>query len=124
MARVGVTGMGTMGAALALNIADNGFDVAVHNRSPEKMHDVVATAGELAPRLKGAETLEDFVASIEAPRAILIMVQAGAPVDAVIDDLIPLLDEGDLIVDAGNANLNDTRRRTPTPRKRNPFPST
>ena len=76
MARVGVTGMGTMGAALALNIADNGFDVAVHNRSPEKMHDVVATAGELAPRLKGAETLEDFVASIEAPRAILIMVQA------------------------------------------------
>ena len=112
MARVGVTGMGTMGAALALNIADNGFDVAVHNRSPEKMHDVVATAGELAPRLKGAESLEDFVASIEAPRAILIMVQAGAPVDAVIDDLIPLLDEGDLIVDAGNANFNDTRRRT------------
>ncbi len=112
MARIGVTGMGTMGAALALNIADNGFDVAVHNRSPEKTRAMVAAAGDLAARLQPAENLEDFVASIKTPRAILIMVNAGGPVDSVIEALIPLLSAGDLIVDAGNADFNETRRRT------------
>ena len=101
-----------MGAALALNIADNGFDVAVHNRSPKKTRDVVSDAGALAKRLIPSESLEDFVASLEQPRAVLIMVNAGGPVDAVIEALIPLLSEGDLIVDAGNADFNDTRRRT------------
>ena len=110
MARIGVTGMGTMGAALALNIADNGFDVGVHNRSPEKMRAVVDGAGDLAERLVPTETLEEFVAALTKPRAVLIMVNASA-VDAVIDDLMPLLEPGDLIVDAGNANFNDTRRR-------------
>ncbi|NNL18039.1 MAG: NADP-dependent phosphogluconate dehydrogenase [Boseongicola sp.] len=110
MARIGVTGMGTMGAALALNIADNGFEVAVHNRSPGRTRDVMADAGALSQRLKPSETLEEFIASLTAPRAVLIMVNAGA-VDAVIESLIPLLEPGDLIVDAGNANFNDTRRR-------------
>ena len=111
MARIGVTGMGTMGAALALNIADNGFDVAVHNRSPGKTRAVVDDAGALAERLEPSESLEDFVASLMPPRAVLIMVNAGGPVDAVIEALVPLLEAGDLIIDAGNANFNDTRRR-------------
>ncbi|NNJ67215.1 MAG: NADP-dependent phosphogluconate dehydrogenase [Boseongicola sp.] len=110
MARIGVTGMGTMGAALALNIADNAFDIAVHNRSPEKTRAVLAGAGELTERLVPAESLEEFVGSLTKPRAVLIMVNANA-VDAVIEDLMPLLEPGDLIVDAGNANFNDTRRR-------------
>ena len=111
MARIGVTGMGTMGAALALNIADNGFDVAVHNRSPERTQAVVDGAGALAARLHPSDNLEDFVASLEVPRAVLIMVNAGAAVESVITSLIPLLDRDDLIVDAGNADFNDTRRR-------------
>ena len=110
MARIGVTGMGTMGAALALNIADNGFDVAIHNRSPGRTREVVAGAGALSQRLAPSERLEDFVASLTTPRAVLIMVNASA-VDAVIEGLMPLLEPGDLIVDAGNANFNDTRRR-------------
>lgn len=112
MARIGVTGLGTMGAALALNMADNGFEVAVHNRTPEVMRDVVAGAGDLAERLVPAQTLEDLVAALDAPRAVLIMVKAGDPVDQVIAALEPLLDDGDLIIDAGNADFNDTRRRT------------
>lgn len=111
MARIGVTGMGTMGAALALNIADNGFDVAVHNRSPGKTRAVVEGAGALTDRLVPSESLEDFVASLTTPRAVLIMVNAGGPVDSVVEALVPLLDPGDLIVDAGNADFNETRRR-------------
>lgn len=112
MARIGVTGMGTMGAALSLNIADNGFDVAIHNRSPGRMLEVFENAGELAERLRPCETLEALVAALEVPRAIVIMVKAGDPVDSVIAALEPLLEEGDLIIDAGNADFNNTRRRT------------
>lgn len=112
MARIGLTGLGTMGAALALNMADNGFDVAVHNRSNDKVDDFMAKAGDLAGRLTPTYELRELVTALEAPRAVVIMVQAGAAVDAVIDDLLPLMDKGDLIIDAGNADFNDTRRRT------------
>ncbi|WP_413718451.1 NADP-dependent phosphogluconate dehydrogenase [Silicimonas sp. MF1-12-2] len=112
MARIGLTGLGTMGAALALNMADNGFDVAVHNRSNDKVDAFMESAGDLATRLTPAYELNDLVAALEAPRAVIIMVQAGAAVDSVIDELVPLLDKGDLIIDAGNADFNDTRRRT------------
>ena len=112
MARIGVVGLGTMGAALALNIADNGFDVAVYNRSEGATNDLMAGAGGLAERLIPAKTLEELVAAIEPPRSILIMVKAGDPVDSVIASLTPLLDKGDLIIDGGNADFNDTRRRT------------
>ena len=112
MARIGIIGMGTMGAALALNMAEKGFDVAVFNRTPDATRAVVADAGPLSERLKPSETLEDFVASIETPRAILLMVKAGPPVDAVIEAMLPHLAKGDLIIDAGNADFNNTRRRT------------
>ena len=112
MARIGLTGLGTMGAALALNMAENGFRVAVHNRSSEKTDGFMASAGDLAGNLTATYDLETLVASIDSPRTVVIMVKAGAAVDAVIGALVPLLDAGDLIVDAGNADFNDNRRRT------------
>ena len=111
MAEIGLVGLGTMGAALALNIADNGFDIAVWNRTASVTKDFHDKAGDLAARITPTETLEELVASIETPRAIILMVPAGAPVDQQIEALRPLLDEDDLIIDAGNANFHDTERR-------------
>ncbi|WP_434741309.1 NADP-dependent phosphogluconate dehydrogenase [Micromonospora sp. SH-82] len=109
-AQIGVTGLAVMGRNLARNLARNGFTVAVHNRSPERTRKLVAEhadEGVFVP----AESLADFVAALERPRAVIIMVKAGAPTDAVIDDLVPLLEEGDIVIDAGNAHFADTRRR-------------
>lgn len=108
----GLIGLGTMGAALALNIAEKGYGLAVFNRTPEVTRAFLASGGELAGRLTVTESLEAFVAAITPPRTILLMVPAGPVVDAQIDALRPLLGEGDLIIDAGNANFADTRRRT------------
>ncbi|WP_084126635.1 NADP-dependent phosphogluconate dehydrogenase [Demequina sp. NBRC 110054] len=110
LAQIGVTGLAVMGRNLARNFARNGFTVAVHNRSPQKMTSLLEEHGEEGDFV-GCESLEDFVAALERPRKIVIMVQAGAATDAVIDSLIPLLEEGDVIVDAGNAHFPDTRRR-------------
>jgi 6-phosphogluconate dehydrogenase len=110
LAQIGVTGLAVMGRNLARNFARNGFTVAVHNRSPQKMQSLLDEHGDEGAFL-GSESLEDFVASLEKPRKIVIMVQAGAATDAVIDALVPLVDEGDIIVDAGNAHFPDTRRR-------------
>ncbi len=110
LAQIGVTGLAVMGRNLARNFARNGYTVAVHNRSPEKMHSLIADHGDEGTFI-GSESLEDFVASLEKPRKVVIMVQAGGPTDAVIDALTPLLDKGDIIVDAGNALFTDTRRR-------------
>lgn len=110
-ARIGLIGLGVMGANLALNIAEKGFPVAVYNRTTSVTDDYIASAGSLADNLVPTKTLEDLVASLTTPRAIIIMVQAGGAVDAVIDGLKPLLDKGDMIIDAGNANFHDTRRR-------------
>ena len=110
LAQIGVTGLAVMGRNLARNFARNGFTVAVHNRSPQKMWSLLEEHADEGVFL-GSESLEDFVASLEKPRKIVIMVQAGAATDAVIDALVPLVDEGDIIVDAGNAHFPDTRRR-------------
>lgn len=110
-ARIGLIGLGVMGANLALNIAENGFPVAVYNRTGSVTDDYIASAGDLATNLVPTKTLEELVASLTKPRAIIIMVQAGGPVDSVIAGLTPLLDKGDMIIDAGNANFHDTRRR-------------
>ncbi|SFR39730.1 6-phosphogluconate dehydrogenase [Yoonia tamlensis] len=110
-AEIGLIGLGTMGAALASNIADNGFDIAVWNRTSSVTDAFHANAGDLAARITPTQTLVDFVAAIAEPRAIILMVPAGQPVDDQIAALRPLLGDNDLIIDAGNANFHDTNRR-------------
>lgn len=110
-AEIGLIGLGTMGASLALNIAENGFQIAVFNRTVEKTKAFHADAGVLAERVIPSDTLEGFVASLRAPRAIILMVPAGAATDQQISALQPLLGPDDLIIDAGNANFHDTNRR-------------
>ena len=110
-AEIGLVGLGTMGAALALNIAEKGFDIAVFNRTTSVTRSFAADAGPLAPRITPCEDLPALVAALKTPRAIILMVPAGAPVDQMIAALRPLLDRDDLIIDCGNANFHDTRRR-------------
>ncbi|HEY0692653.1 MAG TPA: NADP-dependent phosphogluconate dehydrogenase [Kribbella sp.] len=109
-AQIAVTGLAVMGRNLARNLARNGFRVAVHNRTRARTDALVKEFGDEGEFVPAAD-LPTLVASLERPRKIIIMVQAGAPTDAVIDDLVPLLDEGDIVVDAGNAHFADTRRR-------------
>lgn len=111
-ANIGVYGLGTMGSALALNLAEQGFDVAVTNRETEWIGDFISEAGELADRLHPHEALDDFVRGLKTPRVILFMIPSGAPMDAMIEAITPLLEPGDTIIDGGNANFNDTRRRS------------
>ncbi|WP_375480869.1 NADP-dependent phosphogluconate dehydrogenase [uncultured Jatrophihabitans sp.] len=109
-ATIGVTGLAVMGRNLARNLAHNGHTVALHNRTNARTTDLVDKHGDEGTFVP-SESLEGFVASLTTPRAIIIMVKAGGPTDAVIDELAPLLDEGDIIVDCGNAHYSDTRRR-------------
>lgn len=110
LAQIGVTGLAVMGANLARNFARNGYTVALHNRSVEKTDALLAAHGDEGEFVR-TETLAELVASLETPRRVLIMVKAGAPVDSVIDQLVPLLEAGDIVIDAGNSNFTDTRRR-------------
>lgn len=106
---IGVVGMAVMGKNLALNIADHGYSVVIYNRTTEVMNEVLSENPNSG--LVGATTLEDFVAQLESPRKIILMVKAGKPVDAILDQLIPLIDKGDIVVDAGNSFYLDTIRR-------------
>ncbi|SFY35285.1 6-phosphogluconate dehydrogenase [Paracoccus pantotrophus] len=108
---IGLIGLGTMGAALALNIAEKGFPIAVWNRTTEVTRRFHAEAGALADRVIPTESLADLVAAIAPPRAIILMVPAGPAVDDQIAALAPLLGPDDLVIDAGNANFHDTNRR-------------
>ena len=109
-AQIGVTGLAVMGRNLARNLARHGYRVALHNRTAERTRSLVAEHGHEGTFVP-SESTRDFVASLERPRAIIIMVKAGEPTDAVIAELAPLLDEGDIIIDCGNAHYVDTRRR-------------
>lgn len=109
-AQIAVTGLAVMGRNLARNLARNGFRVAVHNRSQARTDALIEEFGHEGDFTPAAD-LPALVASLEQPRKIIIMVKAGEPTDAVIDELVPLLDEGDIVVDAGNAHFVDTRRR-------------
>lgn len=107
--QVGLIGLGVMGSNLALNIERNGFPIAVYNRSTEKSTAFIeANPGK---NLKMSETLQGFIELIDRPRKVILMVSAGRAVDAVIKDLRPLLDDGDIIIDAGNSHFQDTERR-------------
>src|SRR5918995_3150278 len=110
LAQIGVTGLAVMGRNLARNFARHGHRVAVHNRTYARTQTLIAEAGSEGTFLP-SETLADFVASLEKPRRVLIMVKAGPGTDAVIDELIPMLEEGDIVIDAGNAHFPDTIRR-------------
>jgi len=110
LATIGLTGLAVMGRNLARNIARHGHRIAVHNRTASRTSALLEEFGSEGDFV-GSESLADFVASIEKPRAVLVMVKAGEPTDAVIDELVPLLDEGDIVVDAGNAHFVDTVRR-------------
>ncbi|MBY8847437.1 NADP-dependent phosphogluconate dehydrogenase [Saccharothrix longispora] len=109
-ARIAVTGLAVMGSNLARNLARHGFRVAVHNRSSSRTEALISEHGHEGDFVP-AETLEELVASLRTPRQIIIMVKAGAPTDAVIDELAPLLEPGDMVIDGGNAHYADTRRR-------------
>ncbi|MCI3919233.1 NADP-dependent phosphogluconate dehydrogenase [Paenibacillus sp. TRM 82003] len=107
--QIGVVGLAVMGKNLALNMESKGFSVSVYNRSPEKTHELLAEAQ--GKNLVGAFSVEEFVQSLETPRKIMIMVKAGGPTDATIESLLPYLDQGDIIIDGGNAYFPDTQRR-------------
>ncbi len=109
-AQIGVTGLAVMGRNLARNLARHGFRVALHNRTNARTESLMHEHGDEGDFVP-SESLTDFVASLAKPRAIIIMVKAGSATDAVIEELVPLLDEGDIVIDCGNAHFADTRRR-------------
>jgi 6-phosphogluconate dehydrogenase len=109
-ADIGVTGLSTMGRNLARNLARHGYTVAVHNRTQSRTTDLVAEFGTEGTFVPSAG-LSDFVGSLRRPRTVIILVKAGPPTDAVIDELAKLMEPGDIIVDGGNAHFMDTRRR-------------
>jgi 6-phosphogluconate dehydrogenase len=109
-ATIGLTGLATMGRNLSRNIARHGHTIAVHNRTTQRMTDLLDEHGDEGDFV-GCASLEDLVAAIERPRPIIVLVKAGEPTDQVIDALVPLLDEGDIVIDSGNAHYADTLRR-------------
>ncbi|QJD83901.1 NADP-dependent phosphogluconate dehydrogenase [Cohnella herbarum] len=107
--QIGVVGLAVMGKNLALNIESKGFSVALYNRSREKTDELLAEAK--GKNLVGAYSVEQFVQSLETPRKILIMVKAGQATDDTINQLVPYLSQGDILIDGGNAYFPDTQRR-------------
>ena len=108
---IGLVGLAVMGQNLALNIADHGFKISVYNRTTATTDKFVAENPSTPGGLIGSHTIEEFVQSLGKPRKIVILVKAGGPTDAVIDSLVPLLEQGDIIIDGGNALWTDTIRR-------------
>jgi len=108
--QIGVVGLAVMGKNLALNIESRGFSVAVYNRSAEKTREMLEQYPDR--RIVGTYTIEEFVNALETPRKILIMVKAGEATDATIEQLLPHLSPGDILIDGGNSYFADTQRRT------------
>jgi len=107
-AQFGMIGMAVMGKNLSFNIADHGFRIAGYNREPEMLDAAVEESGG---RILPAKSYPAFVGLLERPRRIMMMIKAGKPVDMVLDELAPLLDDGDIVIDGGNSWFQDTRRR-------------
>ena len=110
-AQIGLIGLGVMGENLLMNMESKGFTVACYNRSTDKVANFIEGRAK-GKNIIGAFSLEELVASLAKPRKVMIMVKAGKAVDAMIDSLIPLLEEGDIIIDGGNSRFPDTIRRT------------
>jgi len=109
-AHFGLIGLGVMGENLVLNAERNGFSCVVYNRTLAKTEEFLAGRGA-GKQIIGSTSLEDFVSKLERPRRILMMIKAGAPIDAMIQQISPLLEEGDLLIDGGNSLYTDTERR-------------
>ncbi len=110
-ADIGLIGLAVMGQNLVLNMCDQGYTVAVFNRTTSKMHDFVNSEAAKGKSIIPCETLEELVQAIKPPRPVMIMVKAGWPVDAQIESLVPLMDQGDILIDGGNSHFPDTIRR-------------
>jgi 6-phosphogluconate dehydrogenase len=108
---IGLVGLAVMGQNLALNIADHGFQISVFNRTTEKTDKFVADNPNTPGGIVGSKSVGEFVASISKPRKIILLVKAGPGTDAVIDELTPLLEKGDIVIDGGNSLWTDTIRR-------------
>jgi len=109
-AQIGLAGLAVMGENLVMNMADKGFSVAVYNRTTSKVDDFLAGRAK-GKSISGFHTVSDLVGALEKPRKIMLMLKAGEAVDQFIDQLLPLLDPGDIIIDGGNSDYHDTIRR-------------
>ncbi|NLX82177.1 MAG: decarboxylating NADP(+)-dependent phosphogluconate dehydrogenase [Proteiniphilum sp.] len=110
-ADIGLIGLAVMGENLVLNMESKGYTVAVYNRTVEKVDNFMNGRGK-GKNFIGAQSLEQLVDSLEKPRKVMMLVKAGAPVDSFIEQLVPLLEPGDIIIDGGNTHFPDTVRRT------------
>src|SRR5436305_7719404 len=110
-ADVGLIGLAVMGENLVLNMESHGFTVAVFNRTTAKVDQFLGGRGQ-GKKLVGCHTVQELVAALRRPRKIMIMVKAGPPVDEVINELVPLLEPGDILIDGGNSHYSDSTRRT------------
>lgn len=110
-ADIGLIGLAVMGENLVLNMESKGYTVAVYNRTTERVDNFIASRAA-GKNIIGSHSLKELVDNLKSPKKVMMMVKAGAPVDAMIDQLIPLLDKGDIIIDGGNTNFNDSIART------------
>merc|ERR1712051_678884 len=113
VADIALIGLAVMGQNIILNMNDNGFVVCAYNRSTSKVDHFLANEAK-GTKVVGAHSLEVMVAKLKSPRRVMLLVKAGAAVDAFIDKLVPLLDKGDIIIDGGNSEYQDSRRRCST----------
>ncbi|MCJ7736961.1 MAG: decarboxylating NADP(+)-dependent phosphogluconate dehydrogenase [Anaerolineae bacterium] len=110
-ADIGLIGLAVMGQNLVLNMDDHGFKVAVFNRTVSTVDDFINGSAQ-GTKVVGTHSIEELVSLLKRPRRVMLLVKAGQPVDAFIDNLIPLMEPGDIIIDGGNSNYHDTMRRT------------
>jgi 6-phosphogluconate dehydrogenase len=110
-ADIGLVGLAVMGENLVLNMESRGFSVAVYNRTTSKVDDFVNGRGQ-GRKIIGAHSLADLCAALQRPRKVMLMIKAGKPVDQLIEQLLPLLEDGDILIDGGNSHYPDTNRRT------------